>query len=462
METSPSEAAAPQPAEKFSLIRLFDLRRDQAEAADIDADVRASVRVAGTNLWVLFFAILIASVSLNVNSTASIIGAMLISPLMGPIVGIGYGAGVRDFDLIRKAFRNLLIFAVLSLATSTLYFAVSPLNEAGSELLARTSPTIWDVLIALFGGTAGVIAMTRRSISNVVPGVAIATALMPPLCTAGFGLAHGRWEIFVGAFYLFLINGVFIATATLMVVRVLRLPFRQMMSDAARNRARAMIAVGLVAVLGPSVFMGWRLVQDEVFLSASRKVVATIKADDRYTVVDATPDPRERLLRLSVVGDRDDPNLLASAKALMEQHGLGRARLELRYPSDVSAKGQRVAATGGRSDAYTELLTQQLNEKQARIKELEAQFSQRNATNALASSLQAEIRAQVPSVTDVALSEGSQGVGKPAIPLVVIRTPSGLPTRERERLEKWLVVRLKTPDVLVVEQTNKAQRNRRS
>lgn len=204
--------------------KLFDLREDQDEPEAIDDNVRNGVRFAGTNLWVLIFAILVASVGLNVNSTAVIIGAMLISPLMGPIVGLGYAAAVNDFSLIRQSARNLGTFTGLSLITSMIYFTLSPLDVPGSELLARTTPTLWDVLIAAFGGAAGMVALTRRSISNVVPGVAIATALMPPLCTAGFGLANGRWDMFAGAFYLFLINGVFIAASTLAVSKLVKLP----------------------------------------------------------------------------------------------------------------------------------------------------------------------------------------------------------------------------------------------
>lgn len=164
-----------------ALLRSFDLRRDQREAEEIHEAVTGGVRSAGTNLWVLMFAILVASIGLNVNSTAVIIGAMLISPLMGPIVAIGYGAGVNDFGLIKRAVRTLGLFVGISLLTATLYFSVSPLSQAQSELLARTTPTVWDVAIAFFGGAAGIVALTRREFSNVVPGVAIATALMPPL-----------------------------------------------------------------------------------------------------------------------------------------------------------------------------------------------------------------------------------------------------------------------------------------
>ena len=216
---------------KLRLLRRFDLRADQADVAEIDATIRSGVEFRGTNLWVLIFAILIASVGLNVNSTAVVIGAMLISPLMGPIIGLGYGAGVNDSALMRSSLFNLGLAAFISLLASTLYFWLTPLTQAHSELLARTTPSIWDVLIALFGGLAGVIGVTRRVKSNLIPGVAIATALMPPLCTAGYGLATGNLSYFLGAFYLFAINSVFIAIATLMMVRVMRLPNVNVMED---------------------------------------------------------------------------------------------------------------------------------------------------------------------------------------------------------------------------------------
>ena len=182
-------------------------------------DIKEGIHYRGANLWTLIFAILIASVGLNVNSTAVVIGAMLISPLMGPILGIGLSLGTNDIGLFKDAGRNLMIALVISVLTSALYFWLTPLHEAQSELLARTRPTIFDVLIATFGGLIGVIVSTREGYSNAVPGVAIATALMPPLCTAGYGLASANWEYFFGAIYLFLINGIFIALATGVVVK---------------------------------------------------------------------------------------------------------------------------------------------------------------------------------------------------------------------------------------------------
>ena len=199
--------------------------------------MKSAIVFRGTNLWILMFAILIASLGLNVNSTAVIIGAMLISPLMSPIIGMGLAVGIGDSEMLKQSLKNYGVATLISVLTATLYFFISPLSEARSELLARTSPTLYDVLIAFFGGAAGVLALTTKSKGQVIPGVAIATALMPPLCTAGYGLATAQWAYFFGAFYLFFINTVFIATATFLGVKLLR--FHPGQGGAGRGRVGA-------------------------------------------------------------------------------------------------------------------------------------------------------------------------------------------------------------------------------
>ena len=183
---------------------------EQVDVAAAASNIRSNIYFRGPNVWILAFSIIIASVGLNVNSTAVIIGAMLISPVMGPIMGMGLGLGVNDTRLLGDSFRNLLIMVIISLLASSLFFLLSPLNLANpTELAARTSPSIYDVLIALFGGFAGILEHARKEKGTVMSGVAIATALMPPLCTAGFGLAKANWHFFFGAMYLFTINAIF-------------------------------------------------------------------------------------------------------------------------------------------------------------------------------------------------------------------------------------------------------------
>ena len=238
----------------------FNLEEDKANENEIIDSIKKGVEFRGINLWVLIFAIFIASIGLNVNSTAVIIGAMLISPLMGPIMGIGLGIGINDFDLIKKAYKNLAIATVIGVATSAIYFLISPISDAQSELLARTTPTIWDVMIALFGGLAGIVATTRKSISNVIPGVAIATALMPPLCTAGFGLATGNFSFFFGAFYLYFINSVFISLSSFIIVRFLKFQKKTLLDSSSERRVRRYILIVVTMTVIPSIVMAYNIV----------------------------------------------------------------------------------------------------------------------------------------------------------------------------------------------------------
>jgi uncharacterized hydrophobic protein (TIGR00271 family) len=442
--------------------RLFNLRRDQDDPASIDADIRAGSQPVGANLWVLFFAILIASVGLNVNSTAVIVGAMLISPLMGPILAIGYGASVHDLKLIRESAKTLLIFATLSLVTSTLYFVLSPLDQPGSELLARTSPTLWDVLIAAFGGAAGMIAVTRKEISNVVPGVAIATALMPPLCTAGFGLAHGRWDLFGGAAYLFLINGVFIAAATLGIAKVLRLPKRGVLDEAAQRRHRIAIVLGITLVMAPSIWLGYRFVQHEVFQSGALRVAQEIQNNPQFNVVSQQVDSDARVLHLTLVGSFDEARLRDVATALLGQAGLSDARLDLRRAGDAPVDLNLLK--NQLNQEVDKRLVQQLQVNDAKLTALEASVrdalagqaeAQTKRPEVSASTLREEVHAQLPQVDAVTLAYGAkaddEATTKDDVAVVVIELTKSLKAQEKARLEQCLQVRLQRGELQLVE-----------
>jgi uncharacterized hydrophobic protein (TIGR00271 family) len=212
----------------FAYINLNKGEEDKKLVLD---NVTSNISFRGSNLWILACAIVVASIGLNVNSTAVIIGAMLISPLMGPIIGAGFGLGIYDFNLLKRSLNNLLIATLVGLFVSTLYFYISPFKEAQSELLSRTSPNIYDILIAFFGGLVGAIAITRVEKGNPIPGVAIATALMPPLCTAGYGIALGSMKFFLGAMYLYSINSVFICISTFFIVKYLKYPVKKQLND---------------------------------------------------------------------------------------------------------------------------------------------------------------------------------------------------------------------------------------
>lgn len=243
------------------LAELLNLQTDTDEGS-IES-IKRSVEFKGGNIWALVFAIFIASVGLNVNSTAVIIGAMLISPLMGPITGVGLAIAIYDFELFKKSMRNLSVATFISVLTSTIYFSITPLNEAQSELLARTYPTIYDVLIAFCGGTIGIIAVTRKEKSNAIPGVAIATALMPPLCTVGYGIAMGNLKFVLGAFYLFFINSFFIGLATVIVVRFLRFKSVNWVDEGLHKRLKSYLIYFSIIVILPSIYMAYNVIQKE-------------------------------------------------------------------------------------------------------------------------------------------------------------------------------------------------------
>lgn len=457
------------------LRKLFDLRQDQDDPEAIDASVRAGVRFAGTNLWVLFFAILVASVGLNVNSTAVIIGAMLISPLMGPIVGLGYAAAINDFGLIRQSARNLGTFTALSLITSMVYFTLSPLDVPGTELMARTTPTLWDVLIAAFGGAAGMVALTRKSISNVVPGVAIATALMPPLCTAGFGLANGRWEMFAGAFYLFLINGVFIAASTLAVAKLVRLPAVADVDPLMRARHRIVITVGLMVVLVPSVWLGWRFVQQEVFAVSAQALLRSVEADERFAVVGQGVDRAHRRISVTVVGAEGEQRLREQAPLLLAENDLKNAELLVRRAggSDVDLGRLREQLQADVQRNMTQLLSERLARSEQQRAELQAELQSRNqaaqAADAIAPALLAELRAQQPEVLAATLAEGRRVRAEAAAPaasapapqpvvVVLVEVSRPLRAADRERLAAWLAVRLGRGPVDLIERVVRPSR----
>lgn len=260
------------------LSNRFDLQKGRADASIIIENIRNNVEFTGVNLWALIFAIFIASIGLNVNSTAVIIGAMLISPIMGPVMGIGLGVGINDLELVKKGAKNLLVATIIGILASTIYFLITPLHDAQSELLARTSPSIWDVFIAFFGGGAGMVAASRTEKSNVIPGVAIATALMPPLCTAGFGIATNNWLYFFGAIYLYFINSVFIAIATYMVARYLKMNRRHLEDEANQKKATRYIIIIVVITIIPSIIMAYRIVAKSIFETNARKFV-----DEQFT-----------------------------------------------------------------------------------------------------------------------------------------------------------------------------------
>lgn len=268
--------------------KMFDfisLHQGEEKRESVLENIKQSISFRGSNLWILACAIVIASVGLNVNSTAVVIGAMLISPLMGPIVGAGFALAVFDFELLKRCGKNLLIATIVSLVVSAIYFFISPFKDAQPELLARTSPTIYDVLIAFFGGLVGVIALTRVEKGNPIPGVAIATALMPPLCTAGYGLAMGNYSYFFGAFYLYSINCFFICIATYFIVRYLKYTPVQFKNIRFEKQIRYGISFLLVLMIVPSFYLAYNLLKEKQFNDNVSKFIENEFTANGYTII---------------------------------------------------------------------------------------------------------------------------------------------------------------------------------
>lgn len=258
--------------------------REETDYEKTREGIIKDVPFRGHTVYILICSIFIASIGLNLNSPAVIIGAMLIAPLMGPILGIGLAVGTNDGELFGKSLKNFGVMVFISLVTSTIYFFLTPLVEYQPELLARTKPTTLDIFVAIFGGAAGIIAGSRKEKSNVIPGVAIATALMPPLCTSGFGLATGNWPFFFGAFYLFLLNSIFIFGATVVGVRYLRFPLRKFVSPERERKTKLGLGLFMTILILPSLWIFWGVIQESWFRSRSEKYINEVITMDEGSI----------------------------------------------------------------------------------------------------------------------------------------------------------------------------------
>ena len=425
----------------------FSLDEDKAQRDEVVASISKGVVFRGVNLWVLIFATMIASLGLNVNSAAVIIGAMLISPIMGPIMGVGLALGINDFELLKKSLRNLALMFIVAIITSTVYFFISPLSSNSSELLARTVPTTYDVLIALFGGLAGIVAQTRQDrTSTVIPGVAIATALIPPLCTAGFGLATGQFRFFIGAFYLFFINSVFIALATYAMVRFLQYE-KKVFIDKTRERTvkRLMMVITLVTFI-PSVVIGFHMVRVSVFEAVADKYVSQVFNFPHTRVIECNKhyaqgkNPSQ--IELLLVGEPLGEEVIENARTQMRNFGLEKAELVVRQ-----ANTEDKVDVASLQKSYQELL----EEKNRRIGEMSSQLKRYRVTNVEVNDISREVGAMMDNIGAISLTKGItfdvEGTpGDTTLVCVVTPRDSALPV-DRETLTRWLKIRTKVENV---------------
>ena len=427
----------------------FSVNKDISDLHQTAEGIRSGAEFKGANLWVLIFAIFIASLGLNTNSTAVIIGAMLISPLMGPIIGMGLAAGISDFALMKKSLRNYAVATVISIITATLYFATSPLSEAQSELLARTSPTIYDVFIAIFGGAAGILALSTRGNTNVIPGVAIATALMPPLCTAGFGLASGNWLYFLGAFYLYFINTVFIAFATYVGVRMMRFPTKSFPDKSREKKVQRYLLTVIIVTMCPSIYMTYTIVRQTIFSANVNNFIQTEMSQMGATVISKETDYKSQKISLTLIGRELSERQQDSLRGFLKRYHLENAHLT--FIQGYHSKQLPVQQILSAEQSKTALLTEQHNKE---VRSLKEQLRYYENFQQLSLDLRPEVAILFPQTSDLhlapVLTPAHDSVKADTFVLATTRVKSKLSAEERTQLQRWLQQRIATDSLQLV------------
>lgn len=437
------------------LRKYFNIRTDRESEKDIVKEITKGINFRGANLWILIFAIFLASLGLNVNSTAVIIGAMLISPLMGPIVGMGLAVGIRDFYLLRRSFRNYLTATIISVITATVYFFVSPLSEAQSELLARTSPTLYDVLIALFGGAAGIMALCTKGKGNVIPGVAIATALMPPLCTAGFGLATGNISYFLGAFYLFFINTVFIALATFLGVRLLHFHYKHIIYHERQKKVTRYILYIVIITMTPAVFMTFNIISKSVFSGNVANFISREIKQSGTQIISYDANKTDSTLKIVAVGKEISDSSIYQAQKRMQYYKLQNYKLQIiqgTNSDELTLLKNDPMAKNKTEVNYTQLLVA----NKENIAELQKQLHNYVKYDTLSQDLQQEISALFPKIKTINLSYAteidmeSSNTEKKPMAVAFLKTNQKMTEEEKNKFETWIKVRTKSSEMKII------------
>lgn len=442
---------------RLLLRRLLSLKADKAPEEETIASIKAGIDFRGANLWILIFAIFVASLGLNTNSAAVIIGAMLISPLMGPIVGMGLSVGINDFELLKRALRSFVTATLFSVLTATFYFAITPIAEAQSELLARTSPTIYDVLIALFGGMAGIVALcsTGQRSGNVIPGVAIATALMPPLCTTGFGLATGNWLYAAGAFYLYLINTIFISVATFIGVNIMDFNKKVFVDKQREKRVKHIIITITVLTMLPATILTYTLVRENIFTTKANSFITHVITSEQTQVIAKEINYHNKEIRIVTIGEEISDRGLARVQGQLENFGLEGTTLSIVQgtknlnASDLKSMLNDPALKS--SDKNAQLLA---NEKQ-RADDLEKQLEYYKKAERKCEAISREMPALFPEVSNIGIGRTlscsvDDSIRKDSTTIVYMTLQKKLSTENRNRMEEWLKTRLETTSVQLI------------
>lgn len=427
-------------------LEYTNLESDRTDYDEIHQSIEKDIVFRGTNLWILFFAILVASVGLNMNSTAVIIGAMLISPLMGPINGMGYSLATYNFHLFRRAVKNFTFAVIAGLIASTLYFSVTPISTAYSELLARTSPTIYDVLIALFGGMAGIIAISAKNKGNVIPGVAIATALMPPLCTAGYGIATLQGNFFFGAIYLFTINTVFIALSSVIMSKVLKFPIRTIIEPIHKKKVNRWILITIVLIILPSLFFGYNLALREKFKHNASKFVNSISYYDGSFLLKENIDVSNRTINLLFGGRELNQNEINNIKKIAYSNNLDTSKIIIQQGFDFEIVKKEMSESDN--------LKKEINRLQFLNNEKERIIDSLNNIHKKGENILNELSILYPQIIALSISNSliynNQNNEPEKIYLIYIKYQGKLSNLDREKIQNWLSTRIKNNNIKLI------------
>ena len=435
--------------------RLTEIIREVVNIdTHIDTDaaersIRNNIEFKGPNAWILAVAIIIASVGLNVNSIPVIIGAMLISPLMGPIFGLGLGLGINDIGLLKQAGKNLLIMVSISLVVSLIYFLITPLSLSNpTELLARTRPTIFDVLIALFGGIAGIFEQCRKEKGTVFSGVAIATALMPPLCTAGYGLASGNFGSFLGALYLFCINCLFITMATYFLIKYFRFKKTEYADHGFGLKTQRITTLMILVFLIPSIWSAVVLVKQNDFDKRAVEFVETHRSIGNSVIYDYQIEHQDgSLLKLFMTGETLSESGRNNLYVYAQEYGIREEQIVIKEYTTKTAQGNDEVFKG-----IYEKLDSKIGEYESTIDNLTRELQ--NAKKELPyMQIAGEISATYPEIKQIYMGQGTRirvdSLKMTPCLIVKVQTDSLMSSSSLEQFKRWLKIRLQVDEVEV-------------
>lgn len=438
---------------KSFLHEYFGVMRDRGSESETVESIRQGVEFKGANLWILIFAILMASLGLNINSTAVIIGAMLISPLMGPVMGIGLAVGINDFELLKRSLKSFLITTCISVIASTLFFILAPMVGQQSELLARTSPTMYDVFITLLGGLAGVVALYTKNRGTVLPGVAIVTALMPPLCTAGYGLATGNLIYFLGAFYLYFINSVFICVATFIGVRTLHFRRKTFVDKKRAKLVRRYIFLASLIAMAPAVYLTVGLIRGAVYDTAANRFIAEQLNFGNTQLIDKKVNYDKKEIKIVLLGSEVPDSYIDNARKKLNDYKLGGTKLTVMQGMNSDALNveslRSMLATDYDRSNYGRLQVQR-----RQIIGLMEELHPYKTCDELSRNIAPELKVLYPSVKKIsfsrALRSSVDSLHSDTVIYAVLDFENYPTPDEKKRITDWMKLRVKSDKIQVV------------